>query len=248
MRIFVNPEMIDDNFVKITDKGDIHHITRVMRLAEGARVDVSDKTEWEYECEIFSMEQDEIAAKILSKKKFEREPNTLITLYQGIPKSGKMESIIQKSVELGIYEIVPFWSERTVVIDKGKFDKKIERWQKISDEAVKQCKRGIIPEILPDIKLKDLVSDLINGAVKYDIVLLAYENEEGATIKSYIESLDVKPKTVAVIIGPEGGIAETEARALVDAGAVSVSLGKTILRTETAGPAATAMLMYALEL
>ncbi|MBQ9973019.1 MAG: 16S rRNA (uracil(1498)-N(3))-methyltransferase [Firmicutes bacterium] len=248
MRIFVDPEMINDKFVTITDKGDIHHITRVMRLTEGAHIDVSDKTMWEYECEIDSILNDEIVARIISKNKFEREPETLITLYQGIPKAGKMEGIIQKSVELGVHEIVPFWSERTVVTDKGKFDKKIERWQKISDEAVKQCKRGIIPEVLPDVKLKDLVKNLINGDVKYDLTLLAYENELGTTIKDHIESLDEKPHTVSVIIGPEGGISESEAKALVDAGAVSVSLGKTILRTETAGPATIAMLMYALEL
>lgn len=248
MRIFVNPEMIDDNFISITDKGDIHHITHVMRLSEGASIDISDKTEWEYRCEIFSVDDDEVTAKIISKNRFEREPETLITLYQGIPKSAKMESIVQKSVELGVSCIVPFWSQRTVVTDKGKFDKKIERWQKISDEAVKQCKRGIIPEIAKDIKLSELVKGLTDGTVKHDITLLAYENEAGTTIKDCIEDMKVKPKTVAVIIGPEGGISEAEAEALVNAGAVSVSLGKTILRTETAGPAAIAMLMYALEL
>lgn len=157
-----------------------------------------------------------------------------------------MEAIVQKCVELGIYEIVPVWTERTVVTDKGNFKKKLERWQKIADEAVKQCRRGIIPSVAKDAKLAGLSFD------GYDLVLLAYENEERQSLKDCLEAIDKKgaekPKKIAIIIGPEGGFSENEVKLMTESGARSVTLGKTILRTETAGPAMLAMIMYAMEL
>ena len=244
-RLFVEPDQIGEKTIDITDKNDIHHITRVLRLREGNEIDVSDKTEWEYRCSISSVDSDLVVADIIDKQKFAKEPELKVTLFQGIPKAGKMEGIVQKCVELGVYEIVPLWTERTVVVDnKGNFSKKIDRWQKIADEAVKQCKRGIIPEISTDIKIKNLINEFVN----YELILFPYENEEGTTIKDCLSSLTEKPKNVAIIIGPEGGFSDTEAEMLVEAGAKSVSLGKTILRTETAGPAALAMTMYAIEL
>lgn len=204
-----------------------------------------------------------VTAKVIERRKFTREPGVKVTLFQGIPKSGKMESIIQKCVELGIYEIIPVWTERTVVTDKGNFAKKIDRWQKIADEAVKQCRRGIIPEIARDMKLKDAA----NMFSAYDLVMLAYEGEEKCSIKDCLESSindcrrgctetdcasDLKRTAglanIAIIIGPEGGFSDAEAKMMTEAGAHSVTLGKTILRTETAGPAMLAMIMYALEL
>ncbi len=158
-RVFVNPEMIDESTVTITDTGDIRHITRVLRLGEGDRIEVSDKTEYEYDCIIASAAEDTIIAEIAAKRKFASEPAVKVTLFQGIPKAGKMEAIVQKCVELGIYEIVPVWTERTVVTDKGNFKKKLERWQKIADEAVKQCRRGIIPSVAKDAKLAGLSFD-----------------------------------------------------------------------------------------
>lgn len=244
-RLFVEPYQIGEKTIDITDKNDIHHITRVLRLREGDEIDVSDKTEWEYRCSISSIDSDLVVADIIDKQKFAKEPELKVTLFQGIPKAGKMEGIVQKCVELGVYEIVPLWTERTVVVDnKGNFSKKIDRWQKIADEAVKQCKRGIIPEISADIKIKNLVNEFVN----YELILFPYENEAGTTIKDCLSSLTKKPENVAIIIGPEGGFSDAEAKMLVEAGAQSVSLGKTILRTETAGPAALAMTMYALEL
>ena len=116
-RVFVNPEMIDESTVTITDTGDIRHITRVLRLGEGDRIEVSDKTEYEYDCIIASAAEDTIIAEIAAKRKFASEPAVKVTLFQGIPKAGKMEAIVQKCVELGIYEIVPVWTDRTVVTD-----------------------------------------------------------------------------------------------------------------------------------
>ena len=248
MRVFVDPENISEGTVTITDKNDIHHMLRVMRLKEGDAVDVSDKTEWEYSCRISETDSSYIKASVIKKERFMREPDIMIDIYQGIPKAGKMETIVQKCVELGADSIIPVWTERTVVTDKGNFGKKIQRWQKVSDEAVKQCRRGKIPGIGEPLKMEELAGRIMKKTDGYDIVILAFENEYGTTIKDCMEGLEKKPVHIAVIIGPEGGISDREAGMLKDAGAVPVSLGKTILRTETAGPAAVAMLMYALEL
>jgi len=155
-----------------------------------------------------------------------------------------MELIIQKAVELGAFQIVPVFTDRSVVTDNGKMGKKIERWQKIADEAVKQCKRGIIPRISEELKFKEMVGKLKN----FDLVLFPYENEENRSIKDSLRFLAEKPRNVAIIIGPEGGFSDQEATALKAVGADCVTLGKTVLRTETAGLAAIAMIMYELEL
>ncbi len=219
---------------------------KVLRLSVGDELDISDGAAWEYHVEIEEMTADEAKLLILDKQKFAREPEIQVTLFQGVPKAGKMEGIIQKCVELGVHAITPVFMERTVVVDKGNFGKKLDRWQKISDEAVKQCKRGIIPEVRESLKFKDMVEELD----EYDLILFPYENEENRTIKDCLRGLEnpESVKTIAIIIGPEGGFADKEAVLLDEAGAERVSLGKTILRTETAGPAALAMTMYELEL
>lgn len=244
MRLFTSPENIGDKYIRITDRGDIRHLSKVLRLREGDLVDVSDSVQWEYQAEIVSVDEDEVLLAICDKQAFAREPEISVTLYQGIPKAGKMETIIQKCVELGVYAVTPVFMERTVVVEKGNFSKKLERWQKISDEAVKQCKRGIIPEIRQQLQFDGMLRQLDS----YDLVLFPYENETGRTIKDCLRGLETKPRTVAIVIGPEGGFADSETEKLDRAGAERVSLGKTILRTETAGMAALAMTMYELEL
>ena len=134
--------------------------------------------------------------------------------------------------------------ERTVVVDKGNFGKKLDRWQKISDEAVKQCKRGIIPDVQDTVKFKEALPML----KEHDLILFPYENETGKTIKDALRGLENRPASIAMVIGPEGGFSDSEAEELKNIGADCVSLGKTILRTETAGMAALAMVMYELEL
>ena len=246
MRLFTDAANIGDKYIKITDKGDIKHMIKVMRLAEGDSVDVSDSMEWEYKTEIVSIDADEVLLSIVDKQKFAREPETRVTLFQGVPKAGKMETIIQKCVELGVYAIVPVFMERTVVVEKGNFGKKLDRWQKISDEAVKQCKRGVIPQIEEQCSFKEMLPQLAD----FDLILFPYENETGYSIKDCLRNIpsDQKPETVAIVIGPEGGFSDKEATLMDEAGAARVTLGKTILRTETAGMAALAMTMYELEL
>lgn len=242
-RFFVPPENVGEDTIVIDNKEDLYHMLKVLRLSAGDMIDVSDSEVWEYRCEIMSLAPDNAEVKILDKQKFTAEPDVRVTLFQGIPKQGKMELIVQKCVELGVESIVPVFMARTVVVDKGNFGKKIQRWQKVSDEAVKQCKRGIIPEISQPLK----TADAIKQFDRFDLVLFPYENEDGRTIKDELRSCE-KPESVAVIIGPEGGFSDEEAAAIVSAGGRSVSLGKTILRTETAGMAAIAMIMYELEL
>lgn len=246
-RFFVKPEDIQNKYIYLTDKQDLHHMKKVLRMSAGDEMDISDGSAWEYHVEIESLDEKEAVLLILDKQKFAREPELLVTLYQGIPKASKMEEIIQRCVELGVNSIVPVFMERTVVVDKGNFGKKLDRWQKISDEAVKQCKRGIIPDIQDTVKFKEALQMLQN----HDLIIFPYENEDNRTIKDCLREVIAsgqKPKTVAIIIGPEGGFADKEAVLLDEIGAHRVSLGKTILRTETAGPAALAMTMYELEL
>ena len=273
-RFFVGPENVGLKTIVIDDRDDLHHMTKVLRLKEGDEVDISDSVEWEYRAKIVFLGPDEAQLEILDKQAFAGEPSVEVTLFQGSPKQGTMETIIQKCVELGVHEIVPVFMDRTVVKDTGNFGKKIDRWNKVSAEAVKQCRRGIIPRVTEPVKLKNLVAqadaarvgagamgeapaDVPDLFADFDLVLFPYENEKGATIKDalltaanpmYQEITGNTLERIAVIIGPEGGFSDEEAKAIVAAGGQSVSLGKTILRTETAGMAALAMIMYELEL
>lgn len=235
---------VHQNTISITDKEDIKHIVKVLRLGIGDKLDISDSAEFEYETEIISLDNGEVELKILDKQRFTREPKVRLTLFQGIPKQGKMELIIQKSVELGVHAIIPVFTHRTVVQDKGGFQNKIQRWQKVSDEAVKQCKRGIIPQIADSVTFREALESLKD----FDLILFPYENEEAFTMKDCLRGLPSTPEKVAIIIGPEGGFSDQEAALLKELRSQCVTLGKTILRTETAGIVAMAMVLYELEL
>lgn len=245
-RFFTAPENIGEKSIVIDNKTDLHHMKKVLRLQEGDKIDVSDGQQWEYKVVVRYLGDEECVADIVDKQMFAREPNIKVTLFQGIPKQGKMETIVQKTVELGIYEIVPVFMARTVVADKGNFGKKLQRWQKVSDEAVKQCKRGIIPQIREPLKINEVVECFKD----YDYVIFPYENEEKHSLKDVLKDIDniKKGASIAVIVGPEGGFSDDEADLIVSSGGRSASLGKTILRTETAGMAALAMIMYEMEL
>ena len=167
MKIFTDAANIEESLIRITDKGDIRHMIKVMRMKEGDMLDVSDSTEWEYQAEILSIDEDLVLLSVLDKQKFAREPRLQVTLFQGVPKAGKMETIIQKCVELGVSSVVPVFMDRTVVVEKGNFAKKLERWQKVADEAVKQCKRGVIPSVCQQIKFAEIGEQL----AEFDLVL-----------------------------------------------------------------------------
>ena len=155
-RFFVSPDQVGANLITIEDKNDLHHMKKVLRLGPGDEVDISDGSAWEYRARIEYLEADMAQLQILDKQSFATEPATRGTLYQGIPKQGKMETIIQKCVELGVHRVVPVFMDRTVVVDKGNFQKKIDRWQKVSAEAVKQGRRGFIPQVPGPMGLKEV--------------------------------------------------------------------------------------------
>lgn len=249
-RFFVEPENIGEKNIIIDNREDLHHMMKVLRLSAGDEIEVSDSVEWEYTAELLYLDSDSAEARIIDKQRFTTEPEVQVTLFQGIPKQGKMETIVQKCVELGVHAVIPVFMDRTVVVDKGNFGKKVQRWQKVSDEAVKQCKRGLIPQVFDPMKMPEVLTTF--GV--FDLVLFPYENEDGTTIKDVLRKVRESSewlegrKRIAVIIGPEGGFSDKEATDIVAAGGRSVSLGKTTLRTETAGMATLAMVMYEMEL
>ena len=274
-KFFVDPSAVMGAHIYMENREDLHHLGKVLRGRPGMEIDISDGDCWEYKTVLEELTEDCATLKIIDKQKFATEPVTRVTLYQGIPKASKMETVIQKTVEMGVDTIVPVFMERTVVVEKGNFGKKLDRWQKISAEAVKQCKRGIIPRVTESYDFDRMLAELAD----YDMVICPYENEEGLTIKDYLRGVpaagksgrDVPPdapaagqegdksaaasscpapqaRRIGLIIGPEGGFSDGEVARLKAAGAATVTLGKTILRTETAGLAALAMIMYELEL
>lgn len=239
-KFFAAREKITENQI-IIDTEDVSHISRVLRLGEGDVLTVCDSQGTDYEAEIVSLGQREIVCKINSRSASASEPNIRVTLFQGLPKASKMEYIIQKTTELGISEIVPVKLTRCVVkIDNKKDEaKKLERWQKISESAAKQSGRGIIPKISQIMTL----DEIIEKSKEFDLFFVPYECEEQKKLREVLLSKkDVK--SVGFLIGPEGGFDIAETEKLRNAGIDTVTLGKRILRTETAGEAVLAMTMY----
>lgn len=234
-RFFVRKDKISDDYISIVGD-DAHHIARSLRMAVGENITVCDMQGIEYECEISSFKDDfEVIAKIKSQKASENEPKIFITLYQALPKGDKFDTIIQKAVECGVSKIVPFQSERCIVKIKNEAEsKKRERRQKISAEAAKQCGRSVIPEICDPINFNEMISNAKNS----DVVLFCYENEGtkplGTILKDLFASENASPKSIAIVIGSEGGFSVKEAETAKNNGSILTGLGKRILRTETA--------------
>ncbi len=239
-KFFVTQDNITENTVTI-DSEDVSHILRVLRLGIGDELMVCDSCGFDYDVKITQTEQKKILCDIIKKTESVSEPNIKVTLFQGLPKASKMEYIIQKTTELGISEIVPVKLSRCVVkIDKGKDEKKkIDRWQKISESAAKQSGRGIVPKISEIMSL----DEVIEKSKDFDLFFVPYECEEQKKLKEILLSVkDVK--TVGFLIGPEGGFDITETEKIRNQGISTITLGKRILRTETAGEAVLAMTMY----
>lgn len=239
-RFFVPRENIGEETITITG-GDVLHIARVLRMSEGDALTLCDGRGIDYEAEIAQIGDKEIECKILSQTNSVTEAEVEVTLVQGLPKAAKMDYIIQKTTELGIARIIPCTLARCVVkLENKKAEaKKTERWRKISEEAAKQSGRGIIPEICEPQSIDAAIKTL----AECDIVFVPYECEEETSIKSVLLSKE-NPKKVGFIIGPEGGFDISEIEKIKNAGIPTVTLGKRILRTETAGEAVLAMIMY----
>lgn len=243
-QFFVEPSQIQGTRVVITGS-DVNHIKNVLRMQPGEEIAVSNGEDGkEYRCGIEELYEDEIVCTLRFVKEDGVELSSKIYLFQGLPKADKMELIVQKAVELGIYEIIPVSTKRAVVkLDEKKAKSKIARWQTISEAAAKQSKRRIVPQIHTVMSFKEAVAYAKDMQVK----LIPYELAEGMEkTRKIIGSL--KPgEDIAIFIGPEGGFEENEIQTALDNGIESITLGKRILRTETAGFTILSWIMYQLE-
>lgn len=245
-QFFVEPHQIniDDKSVIIVGS-DVNHIKNVLRMRIGEEIAVSNGVDGkEYRCGIASLEEDCVRCELRFIKEDAVELPSKVYLFQGLPKADKMELIIQKAVELGVYQVIPVSMKRCVVkLDDKKAGAKIARWQGIAEAAAKQSKRGSIPQVRDVMSFKNAV----RLAADMDVRLIPYELAEGMEkTKELIEKLQ-PGQSIAVFIGPEGGFEEAEIQEALAAGIEPITLGRRILRTETAGFTVLSWIMYQLE-
>ncbi len=243
-RFYVDQNQISEEFITI--KGtDVNHIKNVLRMRIGEKLIICNGQGKDFYCIIDSESKDEIIVSIEEVHDTDTELDGKVYLFQGLPKKDKMELIIQKAVELGVFKIIPVMTQRTVVRleDKKKEDKKVERWQSIATSAAKQSNRGIIPTVSGTMSFKDA----LNYAKDMDVKLIPYENADDINkTKEIIQSIK-GGQSVGIFIGPEGGFEEKEIGQALEAGVLPITLGRRILRTETAGLAILSMIMLQME-
>ena len=240
-KFFTPSEYVFGNYAKIIGD-DVKHIYKVLRLSEGEEVVLNDCNGTEYLAKINEVTKSEVILDIVKKLDLNNESNIEIVLFQGMPKAQKMDLIVQKGTELGITKFVPLITDRVDVKLKGDF-KKLDRLNRIALEACKQSKRSIIPRVLEPIKINDLIKEI----KEFDLLIVPYENKEDFGIKSLMKDLDKNSiKRIGIVVGPEGGFEEAEIEKLKTEGAYIITLGKRILRTETAGFVATSLIQYEL--
>ncbi len=240
---FVEPKAVGEEEIIITGS-DVNHIKNVLRMTVDEELLISDGQGGDFRCIITAMSDTEIVARIEGENEERTELSTQFYLFQGLPKSDKMELIVQKAVELGAYEIIPFKAKRCVMkLDDKKADSKIKRWQSISESAAKQSKRGIIPNVHDVMTFKEAVE----YAKSFDISIIPYENfKDMSSTREVIDKIGGNMK-VGIFIGPEGGFDSEEVDYAFENGIHPISLGKRILRTETAGLAILSVLMFKIE-
>ncbi len=243
-RFFVDPEDIGEK--EITIRGEnVNHIRNALRMRPGEQLLLcTGQDAVEYRCEIISLDPQEVRTKILWAEETGAELPSRLVLFQGLPKSDKLELVIQKAVELGVYAIVPVATARSVVkLDGKKAEAKLARWNAIAESAAKQSKRLIIPQVLPLMRF-DKALDLLEPM---DVKLIPYERASDMENTRKVLGAVRPGQSVGIVIGPEGGLEESEVEAARARGAEPITLGRRILRTETAGLAVLAALMFALE-
>lgn len=245
-KFFVKASQVESNKIYIT-YDDVNHIINVLRLKKGDEIQICNIDDSKnYIAKIIEHKKEEVICEIKSEINKTTEPKVKIDIYQGLPKADKMELIIQKTTEIGVRSIIPVSMERSIVkINAKDEEKKIQRWQKISEVAAKQSKRDIIPKIENCIKLNEVL-DRIDNYTKF---IVAYEEEKSNTLKQVLKDIKIKDESnvkIGVLIGPEGGIDEKEIQLLKDKVSV-VTLGSRILRTETAPIVLVSNIIYELE-
>ena len=223
---------------------DFNHIKNVLRMRVGDALLVSCDSRSDF-CTVENIGDDAVTVRIVEENYQNTELPVRIYLFQGLPKSDKMELIIQKCVELGVHAIIPVEMSRCVVkLDDGKKNGKVCRWQAISESAAKQSKRNTVPKIMPVVSFKDA----LKMASELDVFIVPYENKDGMlATKKALEAIK-KGSNIGIMIGPEGGFDEREIDEAISVGGASVSLGKRILRTETAAITALSMCMLYAEM
>lgn len=240
---FVRANQIKEQQIEI-EGGDVTHICQVLRLRKGEKLTVSDGENQTYLCEMGERKGSILQLSILQKEEVNRELSTELYLFQGLPKQDKMEWIIQKSVELGVREVIPVSMKRSVVqFDEKKKKKKQERWQQIAESAAKQSGRGVIPKVKEVMELEEALA----FASTLDTVLLPYELAQNMKESQEVIRQLSKRGRVGVFIGPEGGFEKEEVGKIERIGGKTVSLGKRILRTETAAISILSILMFQVE-
>ncbi len=246
-KFFVKTSQIQGDKIKIENE-DVNHIKNVLRAKTGDTIDVCDReTSKNYHCKIEQIDEKHIDCYILEEKVSNVESQVQISIFQGLPKADKMEWVIQKSVELGVYDLIPLEMKRCVVkLQEKDKTKKIQRWQKIAEGAAKQSGRDRIPVIQPVTNIKALCEQI----KEYDRVFVAYEKETVHTLKQELKTIKQvkhKPIKLAIVIGPEGGIEEEEIEKLKENHAQIITLGNRILRTETVALHMLSIIMYELD-
>lgn len=243
-QFFIEASQIHDKTV-IIEGNDVNHIKNVLRMKAGEEISVSNGEDGrEYRCGIVRIEEDRVVCELRFVKEDGVELPSRVYLFQGLPKADKMELIIQKAVELGVYEVIPVETGRSVVkLDAKKAAQKTARWQAIAEAAAKQSRRRIIPQVSAPVSFAQALA----RAAEMDIKLIPYELAEGMACTKQIFSNLGEGKDIAVFIGPEGGFEEKEIAGAKECGIQPITLGKRILRTETAGFTVMAWIMYQLE-
>lgn len=241
-QFFVEDSQIQGKIVTI-EGTDVNHIKNVLRMKQGEKIRISNQSGADYFCQIEEIGKETVQALILEKDEVGTELPNKIYLFQGLPKNDKMEFIIQKAVELGVYEVIPVAMKNCVVkLDDKKAENKRKRWQGIAESAAKQSKRSLIPQILSPMSYQEAIA----YAQKLDINLVPYENERGVKATKEVISTIHSGASIGIFIGPEGGFAPQEIDAVKEEMKL-ISLGKRILRTETAGMTILSILVYELE-
>lgn len=242
-RFFADKSQIQGDRIVITG-GDVNHIRNVLRMKTGEQIVVSDGEERDYRCSIREMDSEQVVADILREEASGGELPARIYLFQGLPKSDKMELIIQKAVELGVYQVIPVATRRAVVkLDKKKEETKVRRWNSIAKSAAKQSGRSMIPRVTEVMTFQEALA----YAGEFQVKVIPFEHARGMEeTRRQLEG--IRPGMDAgVFIGPEGGFEDEEIAAAEAAGVKAVSLGRRILRTETAGLMVLSVIGYLLE-
>jgi len=238
-KFFAKLEDIRGDTIMITGQ-DALHITKVLRFSVNDDIIICDGQGADYDCVVTEMTKDSVQARIISSQPNRCEPTIDMHLFQCMPKAGKLETVIQKAVELGVHSITPVISEHTVVkTDAKAMAGKLVRYQKIADEAAKQCGRGILPQVNEPLSFVQAIAAM----GQCDLAFMPYEKETKTSINRILQA-NVSPRSVSFLIGPEGGFSDNEAAAAAEAGIETVTLGRRILRTETAPLCALSAILY----